>query len=66
MKQRYLDLMEIALSAYTPEHILEFFDQVKANGLDDQAFPRLTANIGILLAGIVFLFEDKSAVRRGE
>ena len=50
MKQRYLDLMEIALSAYTLEHILEFFDQVKANGLDDQAFPRLTANIGILLA----------------
>ena len=50
MKTRYLDLMEVALSAYTLEHIHEFFAQVKANGLGDQAFPRLTANIGILLA----------------
>ena len=50
MKKRYLDLMERALSAYTDEHILRYFDEVKKNGLTEHGFPRLTANIGILIA----------------
>ncbi|MBO5052363.1 MAG: hypothetical protein J6D31_09215 [Clostridia bacterium] len=50
MKQRYIDLMEKALSAYTDEHILRYFNDVKTNGLTEHGFPRLTANIGILIA----------------
>ncbi len=50
MKQRYIDLMEKALSAYTDEHIQKYFNNVKTNGLTEHGFPRLTANIGILIA----------------
>ena len=46
----YLDLMEITLSAYTTEHIDRYFKQVKKDGLTEHGFPRLTANIGILIA----------------
>ena len=42
--------MEKALMAYTDEHILRYLDDVKTNGLTEHGFPRLTANIGILLA----------------
>jgi hypothetical protein len=50
MKQRYLTLMEKALSAYTDEHILRYYRDVKEHGMTEHGFPRLTANIGILLA----------------
>ena len=50
MKEKYLDLMEKALSAYSDEHILRYFSDVKTNGLTEHGFPRLTANIGILIA----------------
>ena len=50
MKDRYIDLMEKALSAYTDEHIQKYFDSVKENGLTEHGFPRLTANLGILIA----------------
>ena len=50
MKERYISLMEKALSAYTDEHILRYFNDVKTNGLKEHGFPRLTANIGILIA----------------
>ena len=49
MKEKYIDLMERALSAYTDEHILRYFNNVKTNGLTEHGFPRLTANIGILI-----------------
>jgi len=42
--------MEKALSAYTTEHILRYIDDVRKGGLREHGFPRLTANIGILLA----------------
>jgi len=42
--------MEKALLAYTDEHILRYFNDVKTNGLTEHGFPRLTANIGILIA----------------
>ena len=42
--------MEKVLSAYSDEHILRYFDQVKTDGLTEHGFPRLTANIGILIA----------------
>lgn len=50
MKERYIILMEKALSAYTDEHILRYLNDVKTNGLTEHGFPRLTANIGILIA----------------
>jgi hypothetical protein len=50
MTERYLRLMEKALSAYTDEHILRYFNNVKKDGLTEHGFPRLTVNIGILLS----------------
>lgn len=50
MKEIYLDIMEKALSAYTEERIKEYIDEVKRNGLSEHGFPRLGANIGILMA----------------
>jgi len=50
MKEKYIDLMEKALSAYSDDHILRYFDEVKTNGLTEHGFPRLTVNIGVLIA----------------
>lgn len=49
-KEIYIDLMERTLKAYTPEHIKRYFDDVKQNGLKEHGFPRLTADIGILVS----------------
>ena len=50
MKGIYLDIMEKALSAYTEERIRDYIEEVKHNGLSEHGFPRLGANIGILMA----------------
>ena len=50
MKERYIDLMERALSAYSDDPILLYFAEVREKGLTEHGFPRLTANIGILAA----------------
>ncbi len=50
MKERYIDLMEQAVDAYTDEHIASYTRDVRENGLREHGYPRLTANIGILLA----------------
>ncbi len=50
MKEKYIELMEKALSAYTDEHIQRYLNDVKTNGLTEHGFPRLTSNIGILIA----------------
>ena len=42
--------MELAVDAYTPEHIASYTRDVRENGLREHGYPRLTANIGILLA----------------
>ena len=47
---RYIDIMEKVLSAYTIEHIDRYYNDVKKDSLKEQGFPRLTANIGILIA----------------
>ena len=50
MKETYLRLMELSLSAYSDAHIDAYFDSVKRDRLREHGFPRLTANIGILIA----------------
>ena len=50
MKERYFDLMEKVLGAYTDEHIKRYFDDVKRDGVSEHGFPRLVANMGILIA----------------
>lgn len=39
MKEKYIELMEKALSAYTDEHIQRYFNDVKTNGLTEPRFP---------------------------
>lgn len=50
MKEVYIDIMEKALSAYTEEQIHSYIQKVKHEGLVEHGFPRLGANIGILMA----------------
>ena len=50
MKDRYLRIMARSLSAYPAPHIRRYLDEVKENGLIEHGFPRLTANISILLS----------------
>lgn len=50
MKEKYIELMEKALSAYTDEHIEQYYSEVLENGLKEHGFPRLAANIGVLIA----------------
>ncbi|MBQ8753636.1 MAG: hypothetical protein IJZ19_01250 [Lentisphaeria bacterium] len=49
-KSHYIDLMEITLSAYSTGHIDRYINDVRRDGLKEHGFPRLTANIGILMA----------------
>lgn len=42
--------MEKVLGAYSYEHIEQYLNNVKENGLTEHGFPRLTADIGILIA----------------
>lgn len=50
MKQQYIEIMDKALSAYTPERIRKYIEKVRRDGLTEHGFPRLGANIGILMA----------------
>jgi hypothetical protein len=50
MKERYVNLMEKVLLAYSYEHIEQYLNNVRENGLTEHGFPRLTADIGILIA----------------
>lgn len=49
-KEAYIDLMDRVLSAYSDEHIKKYIDSVKKDKLQEHGFPRLTANIGVLIA----------------
>ena len=50
MKQQYLDMMELALFAYTRERIQDYIREVRQGGLTEHGFPRLGVCIGILIA----------------
>ncbi len=49
-KEAYIDLMDSVLSAYSEGHIKRYIENVKENKLQEHGFPRLTANLGILIA----------------
>ena len=49
-KGEYLDLMQAAVSAYSDEHIARYIENVERDGVHEHGFPRLTANIGVLIA----------------
>ena len=46
----YIEIMERVLEAYTLEHIRKYTETVKQNGIEEHGFPRLAANLGILIA----------------
>jgi len=49
-KELYLNLMDTVLDAYSPEQIRLYIDDVIKNSITEHGFPRLTANLGILIA----------------
>ena len=49
-KSRYLDVMEAAVGAYTPERTADYVKRVEKGMIKEHGFHRLTANIGILIA----------------
>lgn len=50
MKSKYIDLIELVFNAYTDEHIHRYTKDVKERGIWEHGYPRLTANLGILIA----------------
>lgn len=50
MKEIYLDIMEKSVSAYTIPLIEDYIAQVRREGLTEHGFPRLTADVGILVS----------------
>ena len=49
-RAQYLDIVEMAVSAYTPEHRAAYLARVREKGIEEHGFPRLAANMGLLLA----------------
>ena len=49
-KDLYLDLMEEAAMAYTPERIEDYIARVERDGILEHGFARLASNVGILVA----------------
>ena len=50
MKDRYIDLMETVVSTYDVSRLRQYTDEVIQRGISEHGFPRITANIGILIA----------------
>ena len=50
MKDIYMDIVEKTVGAYSAKHIKEYIKSVEEEGLKEHGFPRLTANLGILIA----------------
>lgn len=46
----YLDLMEAAVDAYTPERRAAYIARIERDGITEHGFARLVSNIGILVA----------------
>lgn len=46
----YLDLMEEAVRAYSPERMEDYIGRIEKEGIREHGFARLTSNLGILIA----------------
>ncbi|MGN0832357.1 MAG: hypothetical protein ACI4RD_01750 [Kiritimatiellia bacterium] len=49
-KSDYLDLVESAVGAYAPAQISAYHARVRREGIREHGFPRLAANLGVLVA----------------
>ncbi len=49
-KSKYLDIVEMAVDAYSPEHIASYLKDIREKGIEEHGFPRLAANLGLLIA----------------
>ena len=49
-KEIYLELTDLVLTAYTDEHMKSYTETVMKNGLEEHGYPRLVANLGVLIA----------------
>lgn len=49
-KEIYIELMDAVLMAYSEEKIRSYIKEVELRGLWEHGFPRLTSNLGILIA----------------
>ncbi len=50
MKEMYIDLMDKVFSAYTDQEIIDYFERTKKTSVSEHGFPRIVANLGILIA----------------
>lgn len=50
MKERYLDIMSRVVNVYTPDRFDALIETTRTEGIKEHGFPRLCANIGILMA----------------
>ena len=50
MRSVYLDLMEAAVAAYSDEHLARYVAEAERDGVREHGFPRLAANLGVLIA----------------
>lgn len=50
MKEKYLDIMCKVVSVYSEKRIRDYIDRTNDFGITEHGFPRLCANIGILIA----------------
>jgi len=46
----YIDIMEEAVTAYSPERIRDYIQRVDRDGITEHGYARLTANLGILIS----------------
>ena len=49
-KTDYIRLIDRVLDAYTDEHIRAYTESVQKGGIKEHGYPRLTANLGIVIA----------------
>ena len=50
MKELYIDIMEKAVRVYKKARIDRYIDEVRKDGLTEHGFPRLAANLAIVIS----------------
>lgn len=49
-KEVYLDIMQKAVEAYSPQRIQQYADRVSSEGVTEHGFALLTSNVGIMVS----------------